>query len=50
MKRKLSMCLPMTTRQTVRGVASSRPTGPHSMVQKSVAMTTATGDRPVCWP
>ena len=45
---KASMCLPRTTRQTVRGVARSSPIGPHSSVQKSVEMTIATGDKPVC--
>ena len=37
-------------RQTVRGVASSRPTGPQSQVQKVTATRSATCDTPALWP
>ena len=40
----------MTTRQTVSGVASTRPTGPQSHVQKTAAMISAIGETPVLEP
>src|SRR5215217_37257 len=49
-KESRSMWRPRTTRQTVRGVAKTRPIGPQSIVQNVAARTTATGDRPVLWP
>src|SRR5580692_5266609 len=34
----------------VSGVASTKPTGPHSQVQNDAATMIATGDRPELWP
>src|SRR6476646_6593278 len=42
--------LPITTRQTVRGVESSNPTGPQSHVQNTAATSTANADMPVLAP
>ena len=50
MNSRASICRPSTTRQTVRGVASRRPMGPHRSTQNKVETTMATGDSPVCWP
>ena len=47
MNARASTCRPMTTRQTVSGVAIRRPIGPHSKAQNAVATMTAKGDRPV---
>src|SRR5262245_13766387 len=47
---KRGMYLPITTRQTVIGVASSRPSGPHSHVQQSAETTIATCDTPALLP
>ncbi len=44
------MCLPMTNRQTVIGVANSNPGSPHSQVQNTAAISTATADIPVFLP
>src|ERR1700743_1913110 len=41
---------PRTTRQTVNGVASTSPIGPHKAVQKVADTTTATGESPVLRP
>src|SRR3954447_23986350 len=43
-------CRPITTMQTVSGVASRTPTGPHSVIQKTAAAMIATGDSPVLLP
>src|SRR4051812_47641915 len=45
-----STCLAKTTRQSVSGVDSSKPKGPHSQVQNDAVTTTATGDRPALFP
>ena len=39
-------CLPSTTRHTVSGVASSRPSGPQSQVQNATDTSSATCDTP----
>ena len=49
-KLQRSTCRPSTTRHMVSGVDSSRPTGPHSNVQKAAATMTATPESPVLWP
>jgi hypothetical protein len=49
-KESRGMCRPMTTRQTVIGVASTRPTGPQSQVQPTAAKMSAIGDTPVLAP
>src|SRR5690348_9350090 len=41
---------PITTSNTVSGVESSRPIGPHSHVQKTAATSTAIGETPVLEP
>ena len=41
---------PITATQTVSGVASRSPTGPHSQVQKITARMTAIGERPALLP
>jgi hypothetical protein len=43
-------CRPSTTMQTVRGVASSNPTGPQRVVQNTAATVIASGERPVLEP
>src|SRR5919109_5657282 len=40
------MYLATTTRQTVSGVASTRPIGPHAHVQNATAMSRPTSDTP----
>jgi hypothetical protein len=40
----------MTTRMTVNGIDSSRPTAPHIHVQNTADTSTAMGDRPVLEP
>src|SRR5579859_2820679 len=42
--------LPSTTRQTVNGVESSSPIGPHSHVQNTADTSTASADIPVDAP
>src|SRR6476659_2723307 len=49
-KESCGTCLPITSRQTVKGVANRRPTGPHNQSQKTAATKIATGDTPVCFP
>jgi hypothetical protein len=44
------MYLPITTRHTVIGMASSKPIGPHSHVQNAAATSNAIGDTPVRLP
>jgi hypothetical protein len=44
------MWRPSTTRQTVSGVASSSPIGPHRKAQNAAETMMAMGDRPVLWP
>ena len=43
-------CRPITTMQTVSGVASSTPTGPQSVIQKTAAAMIASGESPVLLP
>ena len=47
---ELRTCRPSTTRQTVSGVTSSSPIGPHSQVQNTAAAMTARGESPVLDP
>src|SRR5215207_5606132 len=49
-KESCGTCLPTTSTQTVSGVASSKPTGPHNHIQKTAASITATADTPVFLP
>src|SRR5918995_3203115 len=44
------MCLPITIRQTVKGIARNSPTTPHSQVQKVAATSKASGETPVRFP
>src|SRR4051812_15238840 len=44
---KLGINRPMDTKQTVKGVDKSKPTGPHSQVQNTAAASTASGVMPV---
>jgi hypothetical protein len=44
------MYLPITTRQTVSGVARNRPVVPHSHVQNTVATISAKEDTPTLDP
>ena len=44
------MCRPITATHTVSGVASKRPIGPQSYVQKSTAAMIAIGERPALLP
>src|SRR5437899_12322194 len=41
---------PITTTQTVNGVARNKPTGPQSQVQNTAAIRIARGEMPVVFP
>src|SRR5437763_6276794 len=48
--RSCGTCFPITTRQTVSGVANSNPIGPHSHVQNTADARIATVEIPVLAP
>jgi hypothetical protein len=50
MKSRGGRYLLSTLRHTVIGVARSKPTGPHSHVQKAMATSRATSETPALWP
>src|SRR5689334_17878851 len=49
-KRRRGTYLPMTARQTVKGVDRNNPIGPQSQLQKTAAMMTANEETPVLEP